>query len=353
MAFAPSFATVSDPRLALALAAAIAALVAAALMLAATLALRIGGRLAAAARERSLAQVWRPLFAGALAGDPVSARRIGRRDARAVMQLFEQLAVSVRGEGTGRLAACARQCGLGRCALARLRRGRLGERLLATSVLGHLGELDAFDELAALARHPDPLLSVAALRALLHLNPARAAALAVRLASRRTDWPTARLVVALRGADSPQLWNLLGKALGASRPRELPRLLELLAALPSDIASQLVRPVLAATADPGAIAACLRFVADPRDGEKVRTLLAHRDPAVRAAAVQALGRIASEADLPRLTHALYDRAWSVRQAAAAALVGLPFVDEAWLTRLRASLSDRYAAEGLGRAIAER
>jgi hypothetical protein len=29
------------------------------------------------------------------------------------------------------------------------------------------------------------------------------------------------------------------------------------------------------------------------------------------------------------------------------------VDRAWLERLRASVSDRYAAEALGRAIAER
>ena len=352
MGFAPSSATVSDPRLAVALAAAIGALVAAALMLAATLALRVGGRFAAAARERSL-QAWRPLFAGALAGDAVVARPIRRRDARVVMLLFEQLVASVRGEGISRLAAFARQCGLARWALAALRRGRLGNRLLAASVLGHLGDIEAFDALSALARHPDPLLSVSAARALLNIKPARAAPLVVRLASRRADWPTARLVVAMREAGSPYLWNPLGKALAESPARDLPRLVELLAALPSDVASQLARPILSATDRPAAVAASLRFVIDPRDGDTVRGLMAHRDAGVRLAAVQALARIASAEDLPRLTRALSDRAWSVRQAAADALVRLPFVDDAWRARLCAGLTDRYAAEALGRALAER
>jgi hypothetical protein len=321
-------------------------------MLAATLALRIGGRFVAAARRRSL-EAWRPLFAAALAGDRVSPRPVRRGDARAVMLLFEQLAVSVRGEGTDRLAAFARRCGLARPALAALRRAPLGDRLLATSVLGHLGHAGAFDALAALARDRDPVLSVSAARALLLLEPARAAALVVQLAIRRADWSTARLVVALREADSPYLWDPLGKALAQSPARDLPRLLELLAALPSDIASQLARPVLAANAEPAVLTACLRFVADPRDGNKVRALLGHRDRFVRLAAVQALGRIASEEDLPRLTHSLSDRVWSVRQAAADALVALPFVEQAWLERLRGHLSDRYAAEALGRAMAER
>jgi hypothetical protein len=352
MEFAPSSATASDPRLALALAAALGALITAALMLVATLTLRIAGRAARAARHRSL-EAWRPLFARALAGDTVSAQPVRRRDARVVMLLFEQLALSVRGEGVDRLAEFARRCGLARWALAGLRRGRLGDRLLATSVLGHLGHVEAFEELAALARQPDPVLSIAAARALLHLNPARAAALVLRLARRRPDWPAARLVVALREADSPHLWNPLGKTLEESEARDLPRMLELLAAPPSDVASRLARPILAAQAEPAVIAACLRFVAGPGDRRRVCALLRHRDAGVRLAAVQALGRIASEEDLPRLAHALSDLVWPVRQAAADALVGLPFVDEAWVMRLRRNLSDRYAAEALRRAIAER
>ena len=83
------------------------------------------------------------------------------------------------------------------------------------------------------------------------------------------------------------------------------------------------------------------------------TFLSHGDARVRLAAVQTLARLASPEDLPRLTHALSDRAWPVRQAAADALAAAPFVDKPWLERLRASVSDRYAAEALGRAIAER
>lgn len=352
MEFAPSSVTASDPRLALAFAAAIAALVAAALMLAATLVLRILGRAAGAVRRRSV-EAWRPLFAAALAGDSAPARPVRRRDARVVMLLFEQLAISVRGEGVEHLASFGRKCGLARWALIALRRGRLGDRLLAASVLGYLRHAEAFEELAALARHANPALSISAARALLRLSAARAAPLIVGLARRRADWPTARVVAALRETDSPHLWNPLRQALEESRTLDLPRMLELLAALPSDVAAQLARPVLAATAEPAIVATCLRFVADPQDRPKIRALLAHRDAGVRLAAVAALAHIASEEDLPRLTHTLSDHVWSVRQAAADALVGLPFVDPAWLARLRASVSDRYAAEALGRAIAER
>jgi HEAT repeat protein len=350
MEFAPGFAIASDLRLAFS--AAIVALVAAALMLLTTLALRVAGRAASAVRRRSR-EAWRLRFAAALSGDAIAARPVRRRDSRVVMLLFEHIVLSVRGEGIDRLAAFARKCGLARWALAALHHRRLADRLLAVSVLGHLGHAEAFHELSQLARDPDPGLSISAARALLRLNPGRVAGLVVDLARRRPDWPSVRVIAALRETESASVWNVLHRALKESPAEDLPRLLELLAALPLDVASQLARPVLARTSRPVVIVACLRFMADPRDTPTVRALLSHADPRVRLAAVQGLARLASPEDLPRFTHALSDHAWAVRQAAADALAALPFVDRAWLERLRASVSDRYAAEALGRAIAER
>jgi HEAT repeat protein len=81
-------------------------------------------------------------------------------------------------------------------------------------------------------------------------------------------------------------------------------------------------------------------------------LLAHPDWQVRVLAAKALGRIGDRSDVDRLVALLADREWWVRYRAAEALLELPALTRADLEALRASLTDRFAADMLSQAMAE-
>ncbi|MNN48196.1 hypothetical protein D3C81_1626630 [compost metagenome] len=66
-----------------------------------------------------------------------------------------------------------------------------------------------------------------------------------------------------------------------------------------------------------------------------------------------LGRIGEHPDVNRLIPLLADAEWWVRYRAAQSLVGIPFLSMAEIELLRNNLSDRFARDMLGQAIAER
>jgi len=73
---------------------------------------------------------------------------------------------------------------------------------------------------------------------------------------------------------------------------------------------------------------------------------------VRVQAARALGRVGERSDAERLVALLGDAQWWVRYRAAQALLELPALSRADLDALRASLTDRFAADMLSQAMAE-
>jgi HEAT repeat protein len=74
---------------------------------------------------------------------------------------------------------------------------------------------------------------------------------------------------------------------------------------------------------------------------------------VRSTAARALGRIGTHEDRRRLMDLLSDPHWWVRHHAASALVALPSMNPGETEGLLAALKDRYAADALRQALAEK
>jgi len=349
-AFAWAFDTGSDPLLAGVLVAALGALGAALLLVAWIVVLRLAG-VASRARAARVTAQWRPRFAAAIADAAPQAVPARRRESRAVLGLFVQLALALQGPGAVRLAAYGHGCGLEQLALRLLKRRSTRDRLLAIEALGYLGDSTSAEDLLPMCEDAHPVVSLAAARALLRLDAANAFRV-VPYAIVRTDWPAARLLPMLQQAGEPAV-DALDAALREVAAGRLPRALTLARALPPPRAADMVRRFLADATDPEIIIACLKLLQDPRDADFARKATGHGNWAVRVAAVQALARVASEEDLPRLTEALGDPVWWVRQRAAEAIVRLPFFAPAQLEDLRRIVSDRFAGDALARAIAER
>jgi hypothetical protein len=306
-------------------------------------------------RERRVTRIldrWRPLLAMAAAGDLASAPPIGDAEGVLLLPLWNQLRESVRGESEKSLEAFARRIGLDRTARSLLASGNARARLLAINTLGHLGTTETVAELERHSRDGNAIVSLAAVRALLRIDPTWALPRLVPLMLERTDWSIVRLFPMLRAADTARLELALAEALTRARGTALERLLLIAAVLPQERSSQWARTVLEQSENEAQIAAALRLVTDPRDAPIVRRFLQHPAWQVRVRAAAALERVASTEDLPRLVAALADPEWWVRLRAARTLARLPFLNREQLARLRDSVSDRYARDALTQAIAE-
>jgi hypothetical protein len=268
------------------------------------------------------------------------------------LHLWNHLRESLRGEAGESLARLLVECGL----LPRIRalaQGRsLARRLSAITTLGHLRDRESWDGLEALARQPDSVLSLVALRALVRIDPARALGRLLGDGLRRNDWPLAGLGAALQEAGpdvvTPEVVRLL-----ASPPSDgLERLLKIARFAHRTPVAEAMRTCLGRSEDPNVIGAAIDFIEDERDLHWVRKAAGHPAWRVRMAAARAIGRVGSTADLAQLLRLVEDSSWWVRYRTAQAIVRLPGMTPAGVETLRAATSDRFAADILAHALAE-
>jgi len=341
----------SDPYLRAALA---VGLVAVALTFALTVAI-IVLRVRLRARERRwqrFVATWRPpLLARIL--DP-SAKGdlppLPARDHVLFLRLWAYLQESVRGDARQQLNDTARTLGVDATARRLLRRGSRAEKLQATLAAGYLRDAEAWDGLVDLARCLDPLLAVNAARALVQINPLRAANGLMPLLVVRTDWDLSRIAGFL--ADARQaFWLLMAKSIPLLRPHELPRTLLLAEALRLRLPDATVARLLQPGQPPEVVQAALRLTDSLALADEVRRCLAHEEAGVREQAATQMAQVARREDVPALAALLGDPQWRVRMAAARALGRLPFLGSGELQALGAG--HPAAADQLRQVLAER
>ena len=340
----------ADPVLAAAYWTGIGALLLTLLLAAQIVRLRMALRRRERREARALAR-WRPVLNAAIVGEmPGTLPRLARAERPHFIKLWVHLQASLRGEASVALNAVARRLGVEHDARAMLARGPRTERLLATLLLGHLGDRASWDTLRTLAESPDVTLSLSALWALVRIDPHAAAAYLTPLFITRDDWAMSHVAGILKEASAP-VAGVLADLLPTLPPGRLPRALRIAEALRIDLPPALLADALAST-DVDLITAALRIVATPGLRDTVRGLLAHPDWQVRVLAAKALGRIGDSSDVGRLVALLADREWWVRYRAAQAIADLPWLARAELDALQAGLTDRFAADILAQVIAE-
>ena len=301
-------------------------------------------------REAAVLARWRPLLNAVIVGEAPPLPALAARERIHFLRLWVHLQGSLRGDATLALNAMARQLGLDEVARRMLARAPRDEVLLATLVLGHLGDRAAWDRLLPLARSPDSALSLTALWALVRVDPDAAANYLTPLFIDRDDWALSHVAGILQQAAAPTA-AVLGRILPYLPPERLPRALRIAEALRVPLPGPVLAGALGSASVPIVIAG-LRSVFTPDTIEEVRQLLGHADWQVRVQAARALGRIGTRDDAPRLTALLGDPQWWVRYRAAQALRELPTLAPGALAALRDSLTDRFARDMLEQVMAE-
>lgn len=306
-------------------------------------------------RERAFVARWRPTLAAiALDGTtttetlpPLARREHGLflREWIAVHEALER--TSCRG-----FEALNRQLRIGEIATRMLRQRRLPSRLLGIVALGHVGDAGAWDALLAETRSHNLALSLAAARALVRLDAARAIAALMPLIERREDWPHARIWPLLQEAGPEAVTGPLLAAIARSAPRAQARLAHLLPLADETEAAACVRRLLQTTDSDWVVGACIGVIESPAELPAIRHFAAHPRWHIRMLAAKALGRLGEPCDEALLVSLLADPQWWVRYRAAQALVALPWVDATRAQTIQAALTDRYAGDAMAQAIAE-
>ena len=278
---------------------------------------------------------------------------IGRIDLPEFLALWNRLQESVRGDAAENLSRLLRRHGVDARALALLRRASVRLKLIAITTLGHLREERAWAPLLAIAQERGPVMSFAAARALLRINPRLALEVLGPSIVAREDWPIARIATIFNelgpAVVTPALMGLM-----LARPRMgLERVVRLARFGHREKIAPIVRGWLSESQDVAVVAAALDYVEDAEDVPWARAAARHGDWRVRMAAARALGRVGDRRQLAALLDLLRDPVWWVRYHAAQSLVRLHGLTPSELESLRESARDAYAADMLGQALAER
>lgn len=308
-------------------------------------------------RERAFVARWRPTLAAiALDGampPPESLPSLARREHGLFLREWIAMHEALDRTSCRGFDVLNRQLRIGAIATRMLRQRRLPSRLLGTVALGHVGDAAAWDALLAETGSANLALSLAAARALVRLEPARAVAALMPVIERREDWPHTRIGPLLQEAGPQSVTGPLLAAIARSAPRTQARLARLLPLADESEAAACVRRLLQTTDSDWVVGACIGVIESPIELPTIRRFAAHPRWHIRMLAAKALGRLGETQDEARLVAMLADTEWWVRYRAAQALVALPWMSRERVQAVRDAQADRYARDAMDHAIAER
>jgi HEAT repeats len=313
-------------------------------------------RLVLGHRKRRLERfrdLWEPILASCIDAWPARLPQLRRRDVRAFLGLWNYFQESVLDQAKDRLNRVARRLGIDDAAVADLHGHGVAHRLLALTALGHLREMRCWDDVLAFVDSTDVAVSLCAARALVRMDPDRAAAMIAPKIADRPDWPPAGLAAVLVEAGPDALSEPLAAAADRAPAHAAATLVRLLDLAHPHVAGPVIGRILERTDDADTIGACLRVIQDPTALGLVRARLVDEHWQIRVHAASALGRFGTADDVPRLVGALSDEQWWVRYRAARALSELPTVGLDRLRELSSAVPDRYGRDMLRQIIAER
>jgi HEAT repeat protein len=307
-------------------------------------------------RKRRMAAIenrWRNALSQA-AEDPRGATlpRIGTFDLPHFLEAWNRMLESADEQTAERLGILLNLHGIDSRALRMLRRSSTRLRLAAITAAGHLREPRAWDDLEALAQYGTPIISFAAARAMVRIDPRRALdALSLQIPA-RGDWPLARLASVFESLGPNVVTNPLITML-LRRPRPgLDRVVKLARFGQPEKISSIVRGWLGSSTDPDVLMAALACIETRADLPWAVGAAEHPEWRVRMAAARAIGRVGNREELEVLLQLLRDPVWWVRYHAAHGLVRLEGLAPHELQALHDGARDSFAADMLSQALAE-
>jgi len=303
--------------------------------------------------EKAFIDEWEPALFIAMDG-PLALKvpTLSRPDLAVFLELWTHLQEVTRGVVSENLNRFLSDNIPTRRIIAMMEHAGIRHRLVAVTALGHLHSRAAIGPLTKLVADPQPILSYAAMRALLRIDPNEMLPHLVPTILTRADWPISRLSALFRELGANVITGpLLDRPLNPTKAEAL-RLLPLLALCHRERVDPAIREWMKIQSDPEVISAGLKFMSAPEDIPMLMAAAKNDDWRVRAAAASGLGEVGGPAEQRTLETLLSDASWWVRYRAAKALVSLRGATDAALNQIVATSTDKFAREILQQVMAE-
>jgi hypothetical protein len=320
-------------------------------MMAATLTMR---RLALR-RERIYAAavaLWRPIIVADAGSVATEIPSLSARDRSGFIRVWNDVHESLRGGTTDKLAKIAREVGLEQHLYHSLQSATFHDRVMAVIALGYVRSVESIGHVARYLDDKSPIMSLCAARALMQIDPVRAAPQLVPRVVERSDWSQGSIAAILQETGGAIVSGQLTEATLKAEGEAASRLIRLLAGVSPASAAPIIRDWLRSAADEHLISTCLQVMSNQADLDCVRPLLAHPRWHIRMQAATTLGRLGMPGDEQRLIGMLSDSQWWVRYRAAGGLLNLSFVGTVRLRQIQGTLSDAYARDIITHVLAE-
>ncbi|MBX3702338.1 MAG: hypothetical protein KF822_01020 [Steroidobacteraceae bacterium] len=329
------------------------AALASALMLAISLFVRSRLRREERLRESVIA-AWRPLLARvALEPGETALPSPRRRELPHLMEEWNAMHDSLKGESAARLNALAPRFGFDVAARRALRHGTISDRILGIRTLGHLRDASAWKELQQQLVSDNALVSFYAAAALVEIDAPRAMPGIMRELSERESWPAEAMARLLTDAGAEIAREPIRALMLSLAPDKVPPLLPWLSHVDAVLGSELAVELLRRNPEhEGIVSAALPVVQDPARLPELVRYADSPSAQVREHLAEAAGRLGGLEQEPLMLRLLGDRVWWVRYRAGQGLLRLTGMTDARLLALRAALTDRYAADMLDQVVAE-
>lgn len=307
------------------------------------------------ARLRAFERRWEPVLLAWMDGEHPSLPALPEHHRLWLLRLWNRTRSFVEGESANFLRQLALVLELPRYSAELLGARAAWKRILGVLTLGELGSVAYWKDLQALLDEPRPPVALAAVEAMVRIDPSRAAPRVVPALLARSHWDPVRVGRLLRTLGPAAVGPLL-TALEQTPPGAAARVLAWLGLTQQHEVLPPLRARLAA-GDSAEEAGVILKVLGQLGGAEDRTLalpyLVHAEWHVRMHAATALGQIGLTGDRQRLAKLLTDPAWWVRYRAAGALFQLRGVTPEHFRALAARHPNPQARDVLQRILAER
>lgn len=295
-------------------------------------------------RATAVRGVWQQIFTDCFEGTPKELPEIRSQDMVTVLVLWNYFHEIFRDQARERLNEIAVSIGADEWALQALKNGSIRQRLLAIQTLGWLKEDRAWFEILEIMHDEEPVIALCAAKALLRINPAFGIEYFMPLVAERSDFNVATVGKSLRSAGAEVITEPMIEEIKMREGEELCRILRFIRLSYEERSAPVLEELLHNSKDPLVLISSLRGIDNLENLGIVRDLLTHEDWRVRTQAAICLGRIGTDEDVQRLTHAAGDQEWWVRFRAAKALANLPSVSNERLKQIAESHQNIFGAE---------
>jgi hypothetical protein len=300
-------------------------------------------------------EAWRPLLTRVAMeeGDPPAFPRLPGSHRSFLMEEWNALNDSVRGDAGERLNAVARSLGFDVTARRFLRSRQVGRRILAIRTLGQLRDPSSWQPLQEQLASSNALVSFYAAAALVRIDAQRAMPGIMNQLAERESWPGEAMARLLVDAGADVAREPIRALMLSLAPAKIPPLMPWLAHVDAVLGSEVAIELLRRHADDAHIvAAALLVIVDPNVLDELARFAESKDADVRQSLAVAYGKLGAFRDAPAVAHLMCDRVWWVRYRAAQALLKLKGMTNERLEGIRAQLGDVYARDMLEHVRAE-